>query len=369
MYLEHDIINIGLIAPVPPPYGGIANWTKMMLEKSSPSKVNYKTINIAPKKRMMEGRTLFDRIVVSGLESFRLRKQLKELLKDNKIDVIHMTTSGQFAIFRDILLMRVARKRNVPAVYHIRFGRVAEMGKKNTFEWKMFKVALGLADAIIAIDQSTFNYLKPAYDSKVHYIPNPICMESITQADNTERQVTFLGWCIKNKGVEELLEAWQSLDVGEWKLNIVGPYSQEYLNQLKEKYQTHQVVFHGELDHESALEVLGKSEIFTLPSYTEGFPNVILEAMALKKAIIATKVGAIPEMLKDNCGELIDKQNVEQLAQALGKLMKDEKARKAYGMNAHKRVCENYEFSTVLNTYRSLWLDIKIDKEASCAKA
>ena len=65
--------------------------------------------------------------------------------------------------------------------------------------------------------------------------------------------------------------------------------------------------------HDDAMRMLANAEIFVLPSHTEGFPNAVLEAMALAKAIIASRVGAIPEMLADECGLLIEAKDVSGL--------------------------------------------------------
>lgn len=327
----------------------------MLLERTPKEYAEYHLINIAPKKRSMEGRTLFDRIVISGIECFKFRKQLKRELSNGRVDVIHMTTSGQLALFRDLLLLKIARKRSVPVIYHIRFGRIKEIAEKNTLEWKLIKKAMGLSTAIIAIDNTTFGYLQTVFENKVHYIPNPIDMNSLPIITGEKKEVSFLGWCIKTKGIEELIGAWEKLKKDEWTLNIVGPYSKGYIDALKERYSFNRIKLWGELEHKKAMELMGSSSIFVLPSYTEGFPNVVLEAMAMRKAVIATKVGAIPDMLLNNCGELIEKQNIDQLEEALYKLMNNETIRNEYSCNGYQRVKDNYEFGVVFKQYRELW--------------
>lgn len=60
-----------------------------------------------------------------------------------------------------------------------------------------------------------------------------------------------------------------------------------------------------------------KCTVFVLPTYTEGFPNVVLESMACGCPIVATSVGAIPEMLDGGAGIVIEPRNVEQLRDAV----------------------------------------------------
>lgn len=356
--MEEDLktMNIALVAPVPPPYGGIANWTRLLLENTPREKIDYHVINIAPKKRAMDGRTIFDRIVVSGIDSFRIYKELKEIVKQHNINTIHMTTSGQLAIFRDYLLFQWVKRKGKKGIYHIRFGRVPEIVEKNTFEWRAMKKVIDKATYVIAIDKKTYDCLYFKFGEKIKYIPNPIDIDKIQMNSvETQKELTFLGWCIKTKGIEELLEAWGNIEHREWKLNIVGPYAEEYLEELKKRFKCTNVVFWGEMEHTEAMNIVHSSEIFVLPSYSEGFPNVILEAMTLKKAIIATNVGAIPEMLDGGCGEVIEKKNVEQLQGAITKLINDSQLRQTYGAKAYEKVSKEYSFGKILEQYIKLW--------------
>lgn len=355
-------MNICLIAPVPPPYGGIANWTVLMDEYvKTVEDVKLFHINIAAKKRVMDGRTLWDRVVVQGLEMFEHNKSLRETIKSQKIDVIHMTTSGSLATFRDILLLNTAKKLGVPTVYHLRFGRVPEIAKKNTAEWKRLKRAMEIASCVMAIDSSTFEAVKK-YAPKVNvcYVPNPFDPKKIAgiavSENSTKKEVVFVGWVIKTKGIEELLEAWQSVSktVPDWTLRIVGPYDEQYLDGLKSTFSIENVVFDGEKPNAEAIKTVSEAAVFTLPSYTEGFPNAVLEAMALGKPVVATSVGAIPDML-EGCGVVVNPQNAKMLATALEELLENESKRKELSEKAKKKLENEYTVDIVFDEYRKVW--------------
>lgn len=352
-------LKVCLIAPVPPPYGGIANWTTNLINMLDENKINFELVNIAPEKRITERRTLYNRIVDSGLAMLSQRKKLVQLIKGNKINVIHMTTSGQLALIRDIIFLHEASKYSIPVSYHIHFGKIPQIIENDGMEWKFLRKAFRLADKVIAIDKKTYDEIKKVMpELDVEYIPNSISSKKLPVAKEPEKkEVTFLGWCIKEKGIEELLLAWKQIaDMYEWELNLIGPYDDNYIEKLSNSVTLKKVNFLGELEHEKAMKMLSKSSIFILPSYSEGFPMSVLEAMALGKAIIATKVGAVPEMLGGECGELIDKQNVGQIVNALKKLIEDEKLRNKYGENAEIKVKENYLDSIIFKRYKNCWL-------------
>ena len=96
-----------------------------------------------------------------------------------------------------------------------------------------------------------------------------------------------------------------------------------------------------------------------MPTYTEGFPNALLESMACGCPIIASAVGAIPEMLEDENGKhfgvLIEPKNVEALKTAILRMLSDTQFKEECGINAQKRVFERYNINNVANQLINIW--------------
>lgn len=318
---EHKQIKICFVAPLPPPYGGIANWTRVFTEYLSKNNLaDISLVNTAPKGRVTEGRGILKRVFVSGFAIFGIVSEIRDKIKTDKMDCVHIATSGSLAAIRDLMVANLLRKKNIPFTYHIHFGRIPEIISKNTIEWRLIKEVITLSARTIAIDKKTRDELSACFGDKIEYIPNPIDLKSLPiPSESTEKSVMYLGWVIKQKGMEELVASWESIQsvAKDWKLHIVGPYKKEYVDDLRKKYSFENVELIGEKPHKEAMELLNRASVFVLPSYTEGCPYVIMEAMALKKIIIGTRVGNIPEMLGDNCGILIDVQNVEELKKHL----------------------------------------------------
>lgn len=363
------LIKLCLIAPAPPPYGGIANWVALITRYVEKNKaVDLHLINVTSGKRGVDGRTLWDRIVIKGFLMFKIRRQMLDSIKENRADIIHITTSGQFAIIRDILLLKTAKKKGVPTVYHIRFGRVAEIAEKNTMEWKLISKAMKLASEVMVIDNTTYNAIKKHLPSvNTVCIPNPVDTSDLPAPIEAKgKEVMFLGWVVKTKGIEELLTAWATVyeKHNDWSLTIAGPYKEDYFVYLKNSFSQRGVTFIGEKNHNEAMEILNKSEVFVLPSYTEGFPNVIAEAMALKKPIIATGVGAIPDMLSGNCGLVIPPKNSEAVKAELLKLIENPQLRKELSDNAYKKANEQYSIDSVFERYINEWSKLVKQEES-----
>lgn len=359
--LQKKKLNICFVAPVPPPYGGIANWTSMVchyLDRKDIESIRYTVLNTAPKQRVTEGRSLWNRIVEGGLALLRQRRDLKKILRTDDINVVHMTTSGSLSIVRDFVLCRVAKQFEISLVYHIHFGRIPEMQKSNSWEWKIIRTVFKNVDAVIAIDKKTYNALYSTYGQKISYIPNPIDIEDLPEREkHPENIVMYLGWVIKEKGIEELLEAWEKVyqSYDDWTLRIVGPYKKEYYEYLAGKYDMNGVQFLGEQPHATAMQMLNKASIFVLPSYTEGCPYVIMEAMALGKSIIGTSVGNITEMLSGDCGVIIQNPNSRFIEDAMSDLLMNCQKREVCGKLALKKVTEEFAIEKVISLYADCW--------------
>lgn len=353
-------LRICMVAPLPPPYGGISHWASMVSGHAQrKSSLLLEIVDIAPRWRAIHDQALWKRLLGGTLQTLRDGWQLFGCLRRSHPQVIHLTTSGQLAVLRDLVVMFLARLYSVPVIYHIRFGRVPKIAKKSTCEWFLMRMAMNKSDTIIAIDKETFKALKTYLPNlRVVYVPNCVNFSDLPERKNLPhrvRKVLFIGWVIPTKGIEELIASWAQLQPQWWQLEIVGPGDQDYQQMLIDKYRPSSVVFRGELDHVEAMVALSESDCFVLPSFTEGFPNVVLEAMALAKPIVATSVGAIPEMLDDGCGLLIKPHSIDELKEALQSVMINEKLRNSMGLRAFKKAHSNYSLDVVFEKYMNIW--------------
>lgn len=125
---------------------------------------------------------------------------------------------------------------------------------------------------------------------------------------NHTPQLLFLAWLEREKGIFELLEACESLaETHQFRLVIAGQghAEQEAKRLVEEGTLRGRVEFRGWTQGEALETLFAQSDIFLLPSWAEGFPNSVIEAMAARIAVIVTSVGNIPGMLTDGHEALI----------------------------------------------------------------
>ena len=344
-------------APLPPPHGGIANWYDILLSEGRENGYTFLNVNTSPRKSI-GGRTLFYRVFVQGWRMLGQRKELAKLIKQNKdVRVAHITTSGSLALIRDILILRLLKRKGLRSIYHIHFGRIPEIFEKKGMEYHLVCKALSLASDVIAIDPKTYEILRKKCSSDmIHYIPNPVRRVSVDRQENT-RNVIFLGNVLRTKGVEELLLAWARIfeEYPEWTLTVAGTCEETYKEFLEGKYSLENVKMLGYVPHDEAMNLLGKSDLLVLPSYTEGFPNVIIEAMMCGKAVVATDVGAISDILSGGCGMVIAPKNVGELYDSIEKIITEPSLGAQMGRRGREKALECYVSDVVFSRYIALW--------------
>ena len=359
-----DKVKIVVASCHPSSRGGISTWVRLMqrrLEKDQEVDVRYLYPAYAGEKEINAAqRTEVQRIFCGTKVMLQRLWEFKRLLKNDKPDLLHLTTSGSLSLVRDLALIRAAQKKDVYVVYHIRFGRIPELSLRDNWEWKLLQRAVHSADAVVVIDEKTEKTLQKYFaPAKIVKIPNPFDLKNRKPAlcEEPDHTVIFVGWVIKTKGIEELLTAWEHVSKAypDWKLKLVGPLDEQYSRELHDKFSLEKVIFTGEKSHDDAMAELNKAAVFILPSYTEGFPNSVLEAMALHKPVIAAAVGAIPEMLREQAGIVVPARNASALEAALMKVMGDKKLRDQMAQNAYDRLIREYELETVLEQYKKIW--------------
>lgn len=315
-----------------------------------------------------EDSTVFERFWYGVKEYGDAIKRTKKQLREKKYDVLHLCTSAQLSLFKDLYVLKMAHKRGLKTCIHFHFGRIPDLLKIDNWEGKMIRKVCNAADSIIVIDQKSYDALIAVGYNNVHYLPNPLSMPIIRQIEAgkkfVERQKTkvlYVGHVISSKGVYELVEGCKQVD--EIELHIVGTIDENIRRDLSNiaatKNNGEWLKIRGGMPHEDVIKEMLSAKIFILPSYTEGFPNVILESMACGCAIIATPVGAIPEMLqfgsKSFCGLKIDVKDSASLANALNAFTDDNNLVSFCSQNAVKRVNELYAMPMVWKQLVDIW--------------
>jgi len=205
---------------------------------------------------------------------------------------------------------------------------------------------------------------------KVVTIQNGIDVESFSITIDRRRKLQELGLSSNlkivgtvcrlhepKKGIKILLEATKEIQKEtNFQLLIIGTGKDEReLRQMAQKAEIN-VSFLGE--RKDVKEILRVMDIFVLASLYEGFPVVVLEAMASGLPIVASKVGGLEEAVSDGkTGFLIEPGNPNDLAGKIKNLLLNEKRRKRFGEAGFKRVQENFSLKRTVDGIERLWKD------------
>jgi len=173
--------------------------------------------------------------------------------------------------------------------------------------------------------------------------------------------VGVIGRLRKAKDHVGLLHAWARVmaDVAGMKLFLIGDgHLRQELEQLVFELRIgNSVIFLGE--REDLPQVISHMDLIVLPSKRESFPISILEAMAMKKPVIATAVGGIPEIIRHGYnGYLVPAHNPDALVDAILKFMKDRELFERMAVEGYKTVTERFSNRIVINKYQKLYAEI-----------
>jgi glycosyltransferase involved in cell wall biosynthesis/peptidoglycan/xylan/chitin deacetylase (PgdA/CDA1 family) len=256
-----------------------------------------------------------------------LLPNIKRLHKKFKFDAILATWAYPDA-FGSYLIAKYLRRPIVIKVH----GTDINLYSRYFLRRKMIVWALSNSDKVIAVSVALKDQMVKigVPSEKIVVIPNGVNADLFAPMDHVEcrrklgltlnkKIILFVGNLVKIKGVETLVTAFAGLRVnGLLVLVGDGPLEGTLRAKVKAMGIEDSVIFAGRKPHDEIRYYMNACDVFCLPSVNEGCPNVLLEAVACGKYIVATRVGGIPEIIEsDKIGIMVEPDKPAELMEAL----------------------------------------------------
>ena len=269
-----------------------------------------------------------------------------KLIFCRSIKIVHLHTASYNSFKRSVLFISLTKFFRRKVVIHIHGGGFKEYCEKNKgFVYKN----LLKCDTIIALTEYWKEYFNGLGLENVVIVPNIVDAPVVQNKkyDDGKTHILYLGLITKAKGIYDLLDV-----VNKHKtelenkiiLHIGGNGETSTLQSIIKENGLSQIVkFEGWVSGEKKVELLNNADVFILPSYTEGLPISILEAMSYRLPVISTPVGGIPEVIKDGeNGFLFTPGDKDALYNAINNLVADKNQREDMGEKSYKRVQQHF---------------------------
>ena len=314
------MIRILLIGPLPPPMGGDTRHFLTLLEDlEANARFNVTLINTS------RGLTPSNHVLNLGVALRTIFAIVKNL---RRTDVISFHASDRGILHFGPMILALARLRDMPVILRVFGGSFAQYYQsRGNFQRRVLKRLLLSADAMLMQTKHMIKQLEKHVPARLEWFSTYIRSASRAEraepsASNCERFV-FLGHVARKKGIETILEAAPQLPEG-CSIDIYGPLDEYTESELNNRGQG-RVCYRGFLSHDEVNDKLWDYDCLVLPTFHhgEGYPGVIAEAYAHALPVITTNWMAIPEIVNDESGILVDPQDTAAFVAAVRILNSD----------------------------------------------
>jgi Glycosyltransferase len=224
-----------------------------------------------------------------------------------RIEIVHIHGASYGSFFRKMILIHIASFFRVKIIYHIHGGGFKAFYKKYN-KYNIIKKTLKKVDVLFVLSntwKSFFSEIIPPsrifiINNVIEKVKNPNL--SIRSVDDSFVKFLFLGHIFDGKGIFDLLHviATNRIELLErnFQLFIGGSGETQRLQDVIETERLNELVrFEGWVSGEEKQKLLAECSVYVLPSYKEGLPISILEAMSYGRPVISTTIGGIPEII------------------------------------------------------------------------
>ena len=351
-----------LLGPALDAVSGVSSHLNMLLESTLSGNFELRHFQVGSEGRSESPWTRWSRLLT---DPWRLVRQVR----DDNIDVVHINSSlNARAYWRDILFVMAARLCRTRVLFQVHGGALPQrFFRGNAVLNAWLRLSLRLPDHVVVLgndEADAWHRFLPG--QSISTIPNAIDCQPYQSLDVREAsagrplRLVYLGRLADGKGLCELLHglAAPSLRNNRPRLRVAGsgPERRHLQDLVRDLGLQSHVEFVGAVFGDAKRRLLADSDVFVLPSYSEGLPYALLEAMAAGTAVITTPVGAIPDTVECGVhGLYIPPRDSMAIADALRELQQSPERLQAMREACRARAMGHYDIKRLEDDFRELY--------------
>lgn len=276
------------------------------------------------------------------------KRALENLLSKEDIDIIH----GHYLFPAGAAAVDVGKKHGIKTYVTAHGSDMFELYKSQPLMRPTLKNVLKDADVVFAVSNALKHEIVATgvvgIADKTRISWNSVDINKFSTKQNNSFKdeyklndkpiVLFVGNLIKRKNVDSLLEA-KKIANSDYYLVVVGdgPLFKKLRKKVEDE-NIHDVIFTGSRD--DVENIIPSCDVLVLPSYSESFGLVLIEALACGKPVIGSNVGGITEIITDDVGLLVNPNKISSIASAIDNVINDEELRNSLSSNARERATD-----------------------------
>lgn len=273
--------------------------------------------------------------------------------------LVHIHSSDGFSFWRKALLLFLGKGLGCRVIFQIHSGEFLDFYRaQGSASQSFIRRVLRTADQIVVLTNSWKQKIGSfiASPAKITVVGNPVdtlkykpCQRA--NSPPTAPRALFLGILVKAKGVYDIVECLRLLKEQGllMRATLAGDREIDQVRTASKKAGVEEFIhLPGWVSEPTKLELLKASDMLLLPSYAEGLPLCVLEAMACGLPIVCTNVGGLPDLVTDGeNGLLLASGDVPALARSVAKLAKDSSLRQRMGLRNLQKVQNEYSLRAI----------------------
>ncbi len=291
-----------------------------------------------------------------------LIKLLFKLIFNRDIKIIHIQASQNGSFCRKTIVFYLSKLFAKKVILHIHSDSFDSFYSNSNYVIKKIIISvLKGSDLILALSeiwQDKINKIAP--NTNIIVLHNPVNIKECNHKKSEKCNILFMGRLGKRKGIYDIIKAAKYIKSPNIVINIYGDGDiTKFKNFVTDNNLQDRIKINGWVSGTEKEKVFKDSNVLILPSYNEGLPISILEAMAYGLPVISTPVGGIPEaVINDVNGFLIQAGDFEALAEKIDVLAGNKQLAQTMGQESYRIAKEKFDTNVIISQLSGIYMEL-----------